>query len=252
MSNQNQVATVNAQHQTQPSIYSSEEAYNRAYTMAKQLCTSSMVPKDYQNNIPNTMVAMEMAYRTGSSPLMVMQNMNVIQGRPSWSSAFIIAMINSCGRFTPLLFKYQDHGMKVVSYVESIGYGQNRQKTNKTIEVRNHSCIAYAHNAKGELVEGPAISVETAVQEGWYTKNDSKWPTMTKLMLSYRAAAFFGRLYTPDILQGMHAEEEVYDAHGKTTQSTNSDAAVSILNDKLSSEQQPHFENAHIIDEEIK
>lgn len=251
MNNQNQVATTNAASLSQPSIYSSEESFNRAYTMANELCKSSMVPKDYQNNVSNTMVALEMSYRTGASVLMIMQNMNVIHGKPSWASTFIIAMLNSCGRFTPLRFKYQDHGVKVVSYVESTGYGQNRQRTNKTLEIRNYSCVAQAMDSRGEVLEGPAVSVEMAVQEGWYTKSDSKWPTMTKLMLSYRAAAFFGRLYAPDILQGMHAEEEIFDVHGKAPQATNAAQAVSVLNDKLNP-QEGGFDSAQILDEEIK
>jgi hypothetical protein len=250
MENKNQVATTNANQQTQISIYSSEESYNRAYTMAKQLCTSSMVPKDYQNNVPNTMVALEMSYRTGASVLMIMQNMNVIHGKPSWASTFIIAMLNSCGRFSPLRYKYQDLGIKVVSYVESTGYGQNRQRTNKTIEIRDYACIAYAFDQNKEELEGPTVTVEMAVQEGWYTKSDSKWPTMTRLMLSYRAAAFFGRLYAPDILQGMHTEEEVYDVQG-ARQPSNASHAVNVLNQK-STPDAAGFDHAQIIDEEIK
>lgn len=46
---------------------------------------------------------------------------------------------------------------------------------------------------------------------GWYSKNGSKWQTMPELMLRYRAATFFGRLYAPDILMGMKAEEELKD-----------------------------------------
>ena len=42
-------------------------------------------------------------------------------------------------------------------------------------------------------------------------KNGSKWQTMPELMLRYRAATFFGRLYAPDILMGMRSDVEVYD-----------------------------------------
>jgi hypothetical protein len=50
-----------------------------------------------------------------------------------------------------------------------------------------------------------------AKAEGWFAKNGSKWKTMPELMLRYRAAAFFGRLYAPDVLNGMHATEEAED-----------------------------------------
>src|SRR5690606_28728464 len=47
--------------------------------------------------------------------------------------------------------------------------------------------------------------------EGWVSKNGSKWKTMPELMIRYRAAAFFGRLYAPEITMGMHTQEEVMD-----------------------------------------
>ena len=80
------------------------EKFELVQRQAKALSLSTMIPKDYQNNIPNTLVALEMAQRLGASPLMVMQNLHIIHGRPSWSSTFIIAALNSCGRFTALRF----------------------------------------------------------------------------------------------------------------------------------------------------
>jgi hypothetical protein len=39
-----------------------------------------------------------MTNRMNADPLMVMQNMHVIEGRPSWSSKWIIACINGSGK----------------------------------------------------------------------------------------------------------------------------------------------------------
>jgi hypothetical protein len=50
-----------------------------------------------------------------------------------------------------------------------------------------------------------------AKAEGWLTKTGSKWITMPELMLKYRAAAFFGRLYAPEVLMGMQTTEEIVD-----------------------------------------
>ena len=159
------------------------QAFFHAQRVAKALSSSTMIPKDYQNNIPNTLVALEMAHRIGASPLMVMQNLHIIQGRPSWSSAFIIAALNASGRFTALKYKATDK-----------------------------SCKAYAtEKATGELLEGPTVTLDMAKAEGWLTKQGSKWQTMPELMLRYRAAAFFGRLYAPEIMMGMHAVEEISD-----------------------------------------
>ena len=159
------------------------QSFEHAQRVAKALSSSTMIPKDYQNNIPNTLVALEMAHRIGASPLMVMQNLHIIHGRPSWSSSFIIAALNSSGRFTALKYK-----------------------TTPT------TCQAYAtERSTGELLEGPLITIEMATVEGWTTKQGSKWKTMPQLMLMYRAAAFFGRLYAPEIMMGMHAVEEISD-----------------------------------------
>ena len=56
-----------------------------------------------------------------------------------------------------------------------------------------------------------------AKDEKWYSKKDkygnetSKWPTMPELMLAYRAAAFFARVYIPNSLMGCAVEGEVED-----------------------------------------
>jgi len=159
------------------------EKFELVQRQAKALALSTMIPKDYQNNIPNTLVALEMAQRLGASPLMVMQNLHIIHGRPSWSSTFIIAALNSCGRFTALRFEVEEDKCRAVSTERDT-----------------------AHD-----LFGPWVTMEMAKAEGWSTKPGSKWKTMPELMLRYRAAAFFGRLYAPEIMMGMHTEFEVQD-----------------------------------------
>ena len=153
---------------------------------ASALSKSTLVPKDYQNNLPNCMIAMEVASRTNSSVMMVMQNLYVVHGRPSWSSQYIIAAINACGRFKPLRFKMEGEGM-------------------------TRSCTAWTTDNSGEVLEGPQVTMAMAKAEQWLDKAGSKWKTMPELMLRYRAAAFFGRLYAPDILMGMQTAEEIID-----------------------------------------
>jgi hypothetical protein len=159
-------------------------SFEHAQRVAKMLSSSSLVPKDYQNNVQNTMIALELAFRLGVSPLLVMQNLHVIQGKPSWSSTFIIAAINSCGKFSPLLF-------------EVSGEGENR------------GCTAFCNELQGNTkIEGPRVTMAMANAEGWVSKPGSKWKTMPELMIRYRAAAFFGRLYCPEIMMGMQTVEE--------------------------------------------
>lgn len=246
-----QMTQVSTGAQLQPSIYSSDDAFDRAQRMAKQLAASDIVPAQYKGNISNTMIAMEMANRTGSSPIMVMQNLHVIQGKPSWSSSFIIAALNACGRFSPVRFRYTDLGPKEVTFEQWEGSQGQRRKVARSVKINDKACVAYSYDQRGDLLEGPSVSVEMAVKEGWYTKQDSKWPTMTDLMLTYRAAAFFGRLYAPDVLMGMQTQDEVTDVHA-VHQPSAAAQAVEILNERVSPAQPDGFAAAHIMDEEIK
>jgi hypothetical protein len=75
--------------------------------------------------------------------------------------------------------------------------------------------------------------MEMAEAEGWVKRTGSKWKTMPELMLNYRAAAFFGRLYAPDILNGMQTVDEVTDAPESYKKESD---AVQALNDMAARE----------------
>ncbi len=162
-------------------------SFEMAQRMAMALSKSELIPKAYQGNIPSTMIALELSKRTGVSPIMVMQNLHVIQGKPSWSSSFIIAVINSYKKFAmPLNFELKGEGEK-------------------------RSCIAFTTGTDGQRYESPEVNIKMAIDEGWMSKAGSKWKTMPDLMLRYRSAAFFGRLYCPELLMGMQSEDEIVD-----------------------------------------
>lgn len=202
---------------TPPSIFSSPENFDHAQRMAKMLSSSDLVPAQYQGGtqkaIANTMIAIELSQRIGLPAFMVMQNVDIIQGKPSWSSKFLIGAVNSSGRFSPLRFEMKNIGAKSVVYEYWVGKKPNRQKKSQTVKITDVKCRAYAtEKSTGQKLEGPWISIEMAVKEGWYTKSGSKWPTMPELMLEYRAASFFTRVYCPEIGLGLSTREEVIDA----------------------------------------
>lgn len=162
--------------------------FEHAQRIAKMLADSSLIPEVYKGKVSNCLIALEMSNRIGASPLMVMQNLHVIQGKPSWSSPFIIASLNTCGRFQPLKFRQSGEVGK-----DDYGYE------------------AWTKDKSGEVLTGPKVDWAMVKAEGWLAKAGSKWKTMPELMFRYRAAAFFGRLYAPDILMGMQTTEEVID-----------------------------------------
>ena len=156
------------------------------------------------------MVALEIAQRTGIGPFEVMQNMDVIHGRPSWKSSYIIARINSCGRFQPLEFEFEERGKKTVEHTQTEWVSGQKKRNNLKTEIMDKACRVVTESVRsGRAVVGPWVSLEMAVKEGWYTKDGSKWQTMPDVMLQYRAASFFGRMNAPDALLGMHTTDEV-------------------------------------------
>lgn len=221
--------------------------FNDAMNAAQVLANSTLVPKDYrftyevkkgygyeattewvnnQNAAANCLIALNMANRMGYDPLMIMQNLHIIEGRPAWSSQFIIAAINACGKFSPLRFEIMNHGMTDVEYIET--YWENKKKQTRQIktQIENVSCVAWAiEKATGERIESAKIDMVMAVKEGWYQKNGSKWQTMPDQMLRYRAAAFFGRIYAPEILMGIYSADEVRDFVDVTPEPASQQAA---------------------------
>lgn len=195
------------------SPFTTEGAFEAAQRMAKLICSSAMVPEQYQgpDKIGNAVVAMEVASRMNASVLMVMQNLHIIEGRPAWSAPFLVGCVNATGRFSPLKYRYRDLGTKTVGYSYWDGPRGQRVKKQGQMQIQDMGCIAYAKDRSGEVCESPEITIETAVLEGWYNRNGSKWPTMPKVMLAYRAAGFFTRLFCPEVSLGLQTKEEVQD-----------------------------------------
>ena len=170
--------------------FGDSSSFELAQRMAKALSQSTLIPKDYQNNLPNCLVAINMAARMKAEPLMVMQNRYVVHGRPSWSSQFLIATANESGRFSPLRYKFT---------------GEKGKDT--------FGCICSAVcNSTGEVLEGTEITMAMAKAEGWFSKSGSKWQTMPEQMLRYRAASFFVRAYAPELSLGLATREEIEDS----------------------------------------
>lgn len=169
--------------------FNSLQSFELAQRAATLLSKSSLVPKEYQGNLSNCVIALNMAARLGADPLMVMQNLYIVHGRPSWSSQFLISTFNTSGRFTALRFEW---------------IGKEGTDT--------WGCQAWAvEKATGEKLEGSTVTIGLAKKEGWYGKNGSKWQTMPQQMLMYRAASWFIRAYAPELAMGMYTEDEVID-----------------------------------------
>ena len=162
-------------------------AFEHGQRVALMLSKSKMVPDLFKNSVGDCMIALNFANRSGLDPIMIMQKMFVIHGKPSIEAQLQIALLTASGRFTPLRYKLT-------------GEGDTR------------ACVVIAtENATGEELEGPEVSIRMAKDEGWHGKAGSKWKTLPELMLRYRAASFFIRLYSPETLMGFISKEEAED-----------------------------------------
>lgn len=176
-----------------------------AQRKAKALASSTIVPDTYRNNIGNCIIALEMAERMGTPPLLVMQNLYIVHGNPAWSSKYLVGCINASKRFTTLRYEFKGEE----------GTPQ-------------YGCRCYAYELsdkeRKEPLYGDWITMDMANKEGWTKKSGSKWLTMPNQMLRYRAAAFWQRVYCPEISMGLLTAEEADDIAVDTT-STQADAA---------------------------
>ena len=170
--------------------FTSGSTFDLAQRIGTAIMKANIIPASYQNNLPNTIIALEMASRMGMSPILVMQNLHVIHGRPGWSSKFLIARVNEGG-------KYEDD----LDFEFTGTEGSD-----------DWSCRASATEKKsGKLKKGAKVSIAMAKAEGWHGKAGSKWKTMPEMMLMYRAASFFVSIHCPEAALGMATAEEVSD-----------------------------------------
>ena len=213
---------------TQPtgSVFSGIQAFEDAQRIAKALASSTLIPPQFQGQqgFANCLVALEIANRMRMSPFQVMQNLHIIHGRPSWSSQFIIGLINGCGRFSPLRYDVTGQGDSLAC-----------------------TCVA-TELASGNDLRGPTVTMAMAKKEGWATKSGSKWLTLPDLMIRYRAAAFWGRLYIPELLVGIQTQEEVVDIEPVTVKPELPKTSLEQLNATIA---QPEPEPVEVIADEL-
>ena len=177
------------------SAFSNLANFKELYDIGKMFASSSLVPAAYQGKPMDCAIAVDMANRMGVSPMMVMQNLHVIKGVPSWSGQACMSLIKASREFKD---------------VHHVYFGERHTDS--------WGCRVVATNKKtGEEIKGPEVSIQMAKDNGWYSKKDkmgnetSKWQAIPELMLAYRAAAFFARVHTPNSLMGCKVEGEVED-----------------------------------------
>lgn len=180
-------------HEEKQEVAFSKEqlSLDKLMELSTMLSKSTVVPATYMNRPENCFVALDIANRIGMSPMAVMQNLYVIQGKPSWSGQAISAMLRTSNQF-------KDVTLNFVGKEGTDSWG---------------AYVSAIRTSDGKEITGATVTIDVAKKEGWFQKSGSKWQTMPQLMLGYRAYAWFGRTFAPELLLGLQSVEEVEDVY---------------------------------------
>lgn len=152
------------------------EAMEFAQVMAK----SDLVPKDYHGNPGNVLVAVQMGAEVGLAPMQAIQNIAVINGRPSMWGDACLALVRASG------------------LLEAIHESSDAEKA---------TCIV---KRKGEAQYETTFSMEDA-RRAKLAEKSGPWTQYPKRMLQMRARSFALRDVFPDVLKGIIVREEAED-----------------------------------------
>ncbi len=193
-----------------------DAAYASLWRFGASLAKSELVPAHYQGKPANCFIAVDFAKHMGLPVLAVMRGTHVVKGKLGFAAEFVIARINSSGKFDEPL-SYEEEG--------TIKAGDYRVRCSAPI--------------KGKEFRGPWVSLEMAKAEGW--TSNSKYQSMPEVMLGYRAATLFGRRCAPETLFGVQTVEEIEDmaAAGQLPRDVEPESAADAINAELEAETQP-------------
>lgn len=166
--------------EVKPSFSLAPQSIDEAIRFAEMMSKSNLVPKDFSGNPGNILVAIQWGMELGLQPMQAMQNIAVINGRPSlWGDA-VIALVKSS---------------PACEYVV-----EETSEEQATCRVKR----------KGEPEQCRTFSKADAHKAGLLGKS-GPWTQYPKRMLQMRARSWALRDVFPDVLRGMPIAEELQD-----------------------------------------
>jgi len=167
-----------------PSFSLAPQDLNQALQLADIMSKSNIVPKDFIGNPGNILVAIQWGMELGLQPMQAMQNIAVINGRPSlWGDA-VIGLVRS----SPLC-----------EYV-----------IEETIDDKAVCRV----KRRGEDEQIRIFTTDDAKKAGLIGKS-GPWTQYPKRMMQMRARSWALRDVFPDVLRGMPIAEEVMDIEAR-------------------------------------
>lgn len=159
--------------------------FKEAVEFSERIAQSDLAPKDYRGKPANVLLAIQMGMELGLGPMAAIQNIAVINGRPSlWGDA-MLAVVQASPNYEWHREWIDGDGEKMIAHCEV-----QRKGFPKPVEA--------------------TFSVEDAKKAKLWGK-DSPWSSYPKRMLQMRARAFALRDSFADALRGIFMAEEAQD-----------------------------------------
>ena len=170
------------------------------------LASSNIIPKEFQAQPGNCFVVLQLANRLEVDPFTMLQNVDVVYGRPGIRGSFARALVQSKTR------GFVSDGFEVEGKLPATF--KNFKADSSDFQLRYF--VEKASPATGEIVKvfGPWIGPALAESMGWWSKNGSFWsknPSMCERMCKFRAVSWYVRDEDPNILAGIPLSEELHD-----------------------------------------
>jgi hypothetical protein len=156
-----------------------------AIQFSEMLANSNMVPKQYMGKPQDIMVCIQWGMEMGLAPMQALQNIAVINGKPSVYGDAMMALVQASPMCDGVEESIEDEG------------------TSNPVAV----CVA---RRKGRAPVTVRFSVEDAKRAGLWGKQ-GPWQAYPKRMLQMRARGFALRDAYPDVLKGLISVEEAQD-----------------------------------------
>lgn len=170
-------------NELKPTSYLEPTNFAEAQKFAQLVAESDFAPKDFKGKPGNILVAMQYGNEIGLKPMQALQNISVINGRPTlWGDAALglIRCHSSC--------KY------VKEWLEG--------------SIKENSAVAYCEVMRGSEKILRSFSIDQARRAGLLSKQ-GPWQAYPERLLQMRARGFALRDAYADLLKGMYLREEL-------------------------------------------
>jgi hypothetical protein len=155
--------------------------FDEAFRFANLIAESSLIPKEFQKQPANVLVAVQLGMELGISPMQALQNMYVVNGRPAIFGDLLPAIVIGSG----LLEEFTEEG-----------------------DAKEARCTV---KRKGLAPITRSFSWEQAMRAELPKRNPT-YNSYPARMLQMRARAYAFRDMFPDVLKGVAIKEDIEDA----------------------------------------